>query len=64
MFRENNLFLMNENYNDSHHRKKMRTFIYTKSKKNCETILYTKSEILFKMVDNFRYVFIYKKPFI
>ena len=40
-----------------------RTFIYTKSKKNCQMFLYTKSRTLFKKLDNFRYVFIYKKPY-
>ena len=54
---------MNENYDDSHRRKTTRTFIYTKSKKNCETFLYSKSQALFKKVDNFRYVFIYKKEY-
>ena len=54
---------MNENYDDCHHRKTTRTFIYTKNKKNCEKFLYTKSQTLFKKLDNFRYVFIYKKPF-
>ena len=47
---------MNENYDDCHHRKTTRTFIYTKSQKNCETFLYTKSRTLFKKLDNFRCV--------
>ena len=32
---------MHGKYNDCHHRKTTRTFIYTKSKKNRETFLYT-----------------------
>ena len=52
---------MNENYDDCHHRKITRTFIYTKIKNNCETFSYTKSQTLFKKLDNSRYVFIYKK---
>ena len=54
---------MNANYNDCHHQKTTRTFIYTKSKQNCETFLYTKSLTIFKKLDNFRYVFINKKPY-
>ena len=54
---------MNENYDDCHHRKTTRTFIYTISKKSCETFLYTKRQTLFKKLDNFRYVFIYKKRY-
>ena len=52
---------MNENYNDCHHQKTTRTFYIHKKQKNCETYLYTKSPTLFKKLDNFRYVFIYKK---
>ena len=52
---------MTENYDDCHQRKKTRTFIYKKSKNNCQTFLYTKSETLFKKLDNFRYAFISKK---
>ena len=51
---------MNENYNHCHHRKTKRTFIY-KKQKNCETFLYTKSQTLFKKLDNFRYVFYIQK---
>ena len=40
-----------------------RTRLYTKNQKKCETFLYTKSRTLFKKLDNFRYVFIYKKPY-
>ena len=40
-----------------------RARLYTKSKKNCETFLYTKSRTLFKKLDNFLYVFIFKKPY-
>ena len=36
---------MNENYDDSHHRKTARTFIYTKSKKIAKRFLYTKKAI-------------------
>ena len=53
---------MNENYDDFHHRKTRRTFIYTKSKK-LGNILYTNSPTLFTKLDNFRYVFIFKKPY-
>ena len=55
---------MNENYDHCHHRKTKRTFIYTKSEKNCDMFLYTKSQSLIKKLDNSRYVFIYKKPYI
>ena len=54
---------MNENYHDCHHRKTKRTFISTKSQKNCPTFLYTKTQTLFKKLDNLRYVFIYKKQY-
>ena len=54
---------MNENYHDCHHRKTTRMFISTKSKKNGPTFLYTKTQTLFKKLDNFRYVFMYKKPY-
>ena len=61
---QKNWFLyMYENYDDCHHRKTMDTFIYANSKKNCETFLYTKSQTLFKKLDNYRYVFKYKKPY-
>ena len=53
---------MNENYDDCHHRKTTRTYIYKKQKK-CQTFLYTKSQTLFKKLDNFRYVFQYKKQY-
>ena len=46
---------MNENYDDCHHRKTTRPFMYTKQKK-CEAFLYTKSQTLFKKLDNFRCV--------
>ena len=36
-------------------------FIHTESKNSCETFLHTKSFIIFKNLDNFCYVFIYKK---
>ena len=52
---------MNENYNDCHHRKTRRTFLYSQNAKNFETFLYPKSQTLCKKLDNFRYVFIYKK---
>ena len=35
----------------------------TQKSKKCETFLYTKSQTLFKKLDNIRYVFIYKKPY-
>ena len=54
---------MNENYDDCHHQKTRRTFIYTKSKEKCETFLYTKSQTLLKKLDNSRYIFIYKKRY-
>ena len=62
-FRKKIGLYMNDNYHDCHHRKTRRMFIYTKSKKNCQTFLYTKSHTLFKKLDNFRYVFIYKKQY-
>ena len=34
---------MNENYDDCHHQKTTRTFIYTKSKNNCETFYIQKA---------------------
>ena len=54
---------MNENYDDCYHWKTTRTFIYTKSKQNCEPFLDTKSHSIFKKLDNFRYVFLYKKQY-
>ena len=36
---------------------------YTKSKINCETFLYTKSQTIFKKLHNFRFVFISKKQY-
>ena len=51
---------MNQNYNDYHHRKTTCTFL---KQKNRWTFLYTKSLILFKKLDNSRYVFIYKKRY-
>ena len=54
---------MNENYDNCHHRKTRPTFIYTKSIFFCETFLYTKSQTLFKKLDDIRYVFTYKKPY-
>ena len=39
---------MNENYDDCHHRKTMRKFIYTKSKTNCETFF------IYKKPDTFQ----------
>ena len=56
-------FYMNENYDDCHHRKTTRTFLYTQKAKKLRKVLYTKSHTLFKKLDNFRYVFIYKKPY-
>ena len=53
---------MNENYEDCHHRKTTRSQIHKKGK-HSETFLYTKSQKLFKKLDNFRYVFVYKKPY-
>ena len=55
---------MDENYDDCHHRKTTRTFIFTKCKKSCETFLFTKSQTLFKKLDSFRYAFKYKKRYI
>ena len=42
---------------------RQRARLYTKNEKNCEKFLYTKSHTLFKKLDNFRYVFVYKKPY-
>ena len=42
---------MDENYNNCHHQKTTHTFIYTKSKKICYTLLYKKSQTLFKKLD-------------
>ena len=42
---------------------RQRARLYTQKAKKCQTFLYTKSQILFKMLDNFRYGFIYKKPY-
>ena len=39
----------------------MTAIIKRQRKTNCETFLYTKSQTLFKKLDNFRYVFQYKK---
>ena len=39
---------------------RQRERLYTQKAKNCEIFLYTKSQTLFKKLDNFRYVFIYK----
>ena len=45
-------------------RKRQRAYFYThKNQKNCQTFLYTKIQTLFKKLDNFRIVFIYKKPY-
>ena len=44
---------MNDNYHDCHHRKTRRMFIYTKSKKNCETFLYTKKPDTFQKARQF-----------
>ena len=38
------------------------SFYIQKKQNNCETCLYTKTQTLFEKLDNFRYVFIYKKP--
>ena len=54
---------MNENYNDFHRRKTKRTFYMHTKQNNCETFLSTKSHTPFKKLDNFRYVFIYKKQY-
>ena len=54
---------MNEDYNDCHHRKATRTFLYTQKAKICETFLYSKSQTLFKKLDNSRNVFIDKKRY-
>ena len=40
---------------------RQRARLYTQKAKNCEMFLYTQSQTLFKELDNFRYVFIYKK---
>ena len=61
-FRKKIFLYINWNYDDCHHRKTKRTIIY-KEQKNCETFLYTKSLTLFRKLDNFCYVFIYKKPY-
>ena len=54
---------MYENYYNCHHRKTTRTFKYTKRGGNCQTLLYAKSTTLVKKLDNFGYVFEYKKPY-
>ena len=54
---------MNENYKDCHHPTKRARFYIQKHQKICEIVLYTKSQTLFKKLDNFRYVFIYNKPY-
>ena len=51
---------MNENYNDYQHRNTTSTFLYTKKANKKIAYLYTKSRRLFKKLDNFRCVFIYK----
>ena len=42
---------------------RQRERLYKQKAKNCKTFLNTKSETLFKKLDNFRYVYIYKKPY-
>ena len=49
-----------KNYNDCHHGKTTRMFLYKQKAKNCETILYTKIQTLFKKLDNPRCVFVKK----
>ena len=44
---------MNENYDDYHYRKTMPTLIYTKSKQNSETFLYTKNPYTFQKARQF-----------
>ena len=44
---------MNENYDDCHHRKTTRTFIYTKSQKNSQTFLYKKKPDTFQKARQF-----------
>ena len=39
----------------------VRNVFICKKQQNCETFLYTKSRTLFKKLDNFHYVFTYKK---
>ena len=43
--------------------KRQRAHLYTQKAKNCETFLYTKSQTLFKKLDNLRYVLLYKKAY-
>ena len=53
---------MNKNYNLPLSKDKAHVYIH-KKQKNYETFLYANSQTLFKKLDNFRYVFIYKKPY-
>ena len=60
---KNCFFYINENYDNCHHRKTTRTFIYTRRRKNSQAFLYTKSQTHFKKLGNFRYVFQYKEQY-
>ena len=42
---------------------RQRARFYIKKAKKCEMFLHTKIETLFKKLDNFRYVLIYKKQY-
>ena len=56
---------MNLNYNDSHRQKKnVHVYVFIqKAKKAKRLYIYSKSQTLFKKQDNFRSVFIHKKPY-
>ena len=51
---------MNENYNDCHHRKTTRTFLYTQKKKIRNVFIYKKSDTLQKARQFLLYFYIQK----
>ena len=57
VLQKNRFLNMNENYDDCHHRKTTRTFLYTKRKRNCQ---YKKPDT-FQKARQFPLRFIYKK---
>ena len=50
---KNSFLYMNENYDDCHHRKITRKFIYRKIKKTCQTFIYTKKPDIFQKARQF-----------
>ena len=52
---------MNENYDDFHYRKIMRTFIYTKSQENCKTFFIYKKTDPFQKARQFLATFYIQK---